>query len=187
MIPLDEDGLMLNRLAPLGPKPWATKKRTKAPKRRACRAGFATPQATAVWNRLCGVSVCSLALPVLCVGFLAAGSLGAGAKAACITAPVRIGRLALPNGHTISVGVGEPVYVELVAPEKYSSPFPWLTPASSDSHVLKRVPLCATTKLRPSTLSLGISVFRALRAGTASITAPLAPAWRALKPSRRRG
>jgi uncharacterized delta-60 repeat protein len=117
----------------------------------------------------------------------AASPPAAGAKAACITAPVRIGRLALPNGHTISVSVGELVYVELVVPEKYSSPFPWLTPASSNSHVLKRVPLCATTKLRPSTLSLGISAFRALRAGTASITAPLAPAWRARKPSRRRG
>lgn len=136
-----------------------------------------------VVRRLCVL----LASPVLCVGFLAAGSLGAGAKAACITAPVRIGRLAIPNGHTISVSVGELVYVELVAPEKYVSPFPWLTPASSNSHVLKRMPLCATTKLRPSTLSLGISAFKALRAGTASITAPLAPAWRALKPSRRRG
>ncbi len=41
-------GLMLNRLAPPGPKPWATKKRTKAPEQRACRAGFATPQATTV-------------------------------------------------------------------------------------------------------------------------------------------
>jgi hypothetical protein len=135
-----------------------------------------------VVRRLCVL----LALPVLCVGCLAAGSVSASATAACITTPVRIGRLALPNGHKIRVRVRELVYVELVAPEKYSSPFPWLTPASSNSHVLKRVPLCAT-QFPLSTLSLGISAFRALHAGTASITAPLAPVWRALKPSRRRG
>lgn len=93
----------------------------------------------------------------------------------------------LPNGHTISVIVGDVVDVELVAPERYSSPFPWLRLASSDSHVLKPVPLCATTKLRLTSLSVRISAFRVLRAGRASITAPLAPAWRALKPSRRRG
>ena len=115
------------------------------------------------------------------------GSSGtAGAKGACITAPVRIGRLALPNGQTITVSVGELVYVELVEPAKYSSPsFAWLTPASSNSDVLKQVPVCAT-KL-PSTLPLRVSAFRALRGGTARITAPLAPAWRALKPSQRPG
>jgi hypothetical protein len=93
----------------------------------------------------------------------------------------------LPNGHTIRVIVGDVVYVELVAPERYSSPFPWLRPASSDSHILERVPLCATANPRPTTLSVRISAFRALRAGRASITAPLAPMWRALQPSRRRG
>lgn len=115
---------------------------------------------------------------------MAAGSLNAAAKTACITAPGRIGRLALPSGQTISVSVGELVYVELVEPESYvSRPFAWLTPASSDPHVLKRVPVCAT-KI-PSTLALRVDAFRALHGGTAKISAPLAPVWRALKPSQR--
>lgn len=80
--------------------------------------------------------------------------------------------------------------MELIEPDKYASrsfpaSFPWLTPASSSPHILKELPVCAPRSL--STLPLRLSAFRALRGGTVTITAPLAPAWRALTPSRRRG
>lgn len=79
------------------------------------------------------------------------------------------------------------MYVELVEPARYvSRSFAWLTPASSNPHVLKRVPVCASHRA-PGTLPLLVSAFKALRRGTARITAPLGPAWRALKPSQRPG
>jgi hypothetical protein len=57
-----------------------------------------------------------------------------------------------------------PTAVTLARCSSYA--LPWPTPASSNSHVLKRVLLCVTTKLRPSTLSLGHQRLQALRAGT---------------------
>lgn len=128
-----------------------------------------------------------LAVPALCLGCSTAGSASGGAKAACINAPAAIGKHALANKGAITVSVGELVYVELVEPARYSSrPFAWLMPASSNAHVLKRVPVCVTHRA-PSTLPLRINAFRALRSGTARITAPLSPAWRALKRAQRPG
>lgn len=141
-----------------------------------------------VMRRLCVL----LAVPALCLGCSAGHTVGTRARHACVNVPVGIGARALPNGHTINVRVGRIIYVELVEPAKYSSPslpsgFPWPAPASSNPGVLEQVPLCATKSLPPGTLPLRVSAFEALRRGTARIIAPLAPAWRALKPSRRQG
>lgn len=141
-----------------------------------------------VMRRLCVL----LAVPALCLGCSAGRTVSARARHACVNAPVGIGALALPNGHTINVRVGRIIYIELVEPAKYSSPslppgFPWLAPASSNPGVLKHVSLCAKKSLPPGTLPLRVSAFKALRRGTARIIASLAPAWRALRPSRRQG
>lgn len=132
-----------------------------------------------------------LALPALCLGCSAGGTATVHPKQACIDAPVDIGRQALPSGRNKSLSVGGIIYVELIKPERYSSApyppgFPWLTPASSPPSVLKQVPICAT-RLRPSTLSLRVSAFEALRDGSARIVAPLASTWRRLKPAQRQG
>lgn len=128
-----------------------------------------------------------LVVPTLCLGCSAAGSARGRAKTSCINAPVAIGKYALPSRGTITVSVGELVYVELVEPAKYSSGhFAWLMPASSNPHVLRRVPVCVSHHA-PSTLRLRVTAFRALRAGTARIIAPLSPALRALKRAHRSG
>lgn len=137
-------------------------------------------------RRLCVL----LAVPTLCLGCSAGRTVGSRARHDCVNVPVNIGALALPNGHTINVKVGRIIYIELVEPAKYSSPslppgFPWQAPASSNPGVLKQESLCATKSLPPGTLPLRVSAFKAMRRGTAQITAPLASAWRALKPSRR--
>lgn len=128
-----------------------------------------------------------LIVSLLCLGCSASGTASPGAKSACVKVPMAVGRDALSNGETSSVRVGALVYVELVEPAKYAlGSFAWLTAASSDPYVLRRVPLCVDHRA-PSTLPVRISAFRALHAGAARLTASLAPRLRAMKPSRRRG
>lgn len=132
-----------------------------------------------------GLSGCSAA------GSTAVGKTSVGKTSACIDAPTAVGRHALPNGETIRVRTGQIVYVELIEPEKYASPslprgFPWMTPSSSVPHVLEPAPICPTHSAF-STLPLRVSAFKALSGGEARILAPLTPAWRALRSSRRRG
>jgi hypothetical protein len=91
--------------------------------------------------------------------------------------------------------VGAFVYVELVVAEKYLSwpagtkppprVFPWAVARASDPSVLRRVALCPSSGV--STLPIVVYAFRALTPGTATLTAPIAQAWKRVKPARRRG
>jgi hypothetical protein len=86
----------------------------------------------------------------------------------------------LTSGTRLTVPVGAIVFVALVEAEEYDGPgFPWLAPTSSDSTVLAPVHLCARTGA--SSLALTVTGFRAVRPGEATLSAPLAPAWRSLK------
>lgn len=104
-------------------------------------------------------------------------------------------RISPQSGATVAVKVGAVVYVELVEAEKYlawtqgTKPpprlFPWAAARSSNPRVLRRVALCPSGGL--STLPIEDYAFRALRPGTATLTAPIATAWKRVKPARRRG
>jgi hypothetical protein len=99
------------------------------------------------------------------------------------------------RGATLTVKVGTVVYVELVEAEKYLSwpagtkppprVFPWAAARSSDPSVLRRVALCPSSGA--STLPIVVYAFRALTPGTTTLTAPIAQAWKRVKPARRRG
>jgi hypothetical protein len=103
--------------------------------------------------------------------------------------------IAPKSGATLTVKVGAFVYVELVEAEKYLSwpagtkppprGLPWAAARSSDPSVLRRVALCPSSGA--STLPVVVYAFRALTPGTATLTAPIAQAWKHVKPARRRG
>ena len=100
---------------------------------------------------------------------------------ACVAAPqpTPVNRL-LTSGTRLTVPVGAVVYVVLVEWAQYSGPgFPWRTPASSHPGVLARVRLCKLTGA--SSLPLTVTGFRAVRPGTATVSAPLTRRWQALK------
>jgi hypothetical protein len=111
----------------------------------------------------------------------------------CVRSPARL--IAPEGGATLTVQVGAVVYVELVEAEEYLSwpagtkppprVFPWAAARSSDHRVLERVALCPGREV--STLPVMVYAFRALRPGTATLTAPIATAWKRTKPARRRG
>ncbi len=114
----------------------------------------------------------------------------------CMRSPARLPPSIAPEGGaTLTVQLGAVVYVELVEAEKYLSwpagtkppprVFPWAATRSSDPRVLERVALCPSRRMY--TLPVAVYAFRALRPGTATLTAPIAPAWKRAKPSRRRG
>jgi hypothetical protein len=114
----------------------------------------------------------------------------------CVKSPVTfLPSVAPKNGATPTVKVGAVVYVELVEAEKYLSwptgtkppprVFPWAAARSSNPSVLQRMALCPSRTV--STLPVVAYAFRALRQGTATLTAPIAPAWKRVKPARRRG
>lgn len=114
----------------------------------------------------------------------------------CVSSPVRLPPSITPqSGATLSVKVGAVVYVELVEPEKYQSwpadatppprSFPWAAARSSEPSVLRRVALCPSRGA--STLPIADYAFRALRPGTAVLTAPVANVWKHAIPARRRG
>lgn len=62
--------------------------------------------------------------------------------------------------------------------------FPWGVPFSSNSAVLRTVPICAETGAY--SLSVRLAAFEAVRRGRAAITAPLTPEWQSLSPRDRR-
>jgi hypothetical protein len=114
----------------------------------------------------------------------------------CVRSPTTLSPSIAPeSGATLTVKVGAVVYVELVEAEKYLSwpagtkppprVFPWAAARSSDPSVLRRVALCPSSGT--STLPVVVYAFRALTPGTTTLTAPLAQAWKRVKPARRRG
>lgn len=85
-------------------------------------------------------------------------------------------------------GVGRGGGVPLLV-GRYAAPpsvFPWAAARSSDPSVLRRVALCPSNGAA-STLLVVVYAFRALTPGTATLTAPIAQAWKRVKPARRRG
>jgi hypothetical protein len=122
-------------------------------------------------------------------------SSGEGPKS-CVRSPTTLSSSIAPeSGATLIVKAGAVVYVELVEAEKYLSwrtgtkppprVFPWAAARSSDPSVLRRVALCPSRRV--STLPIMVYAFRALHSGTATLTAPIATAWKRVKPARRRG
>jgi hypothetical protein len=114
----------------------------------------------------------------------------------CVRYPARLPPSIAPGGGaTLTVQVGTVIYVVLVEAEKYLSwpagtkppprVFPWAAARSSQRRVLEHAALCASREV--STLPVVVYAFRALRPGTATLTAPIAPAWRRATPARRRG
>jgi hypothetical protein len=114
----------------------------------------------------------------------------------CVRSPVTFSPgIAPENGATLTVKVGAVVDVELVEAEKYLSwpagtkppprVFPWAAARSSDPSVLQRMALCPSRAV--STLPIVVYAFRGLRPGTATLTVPIAPAWKRVKLPRRRG
>jgi hypothetical protein len=142
------------------------------------------------------------ALPgaVLCAAVLAAcgraGAFPGESPNGCVRSPTTFSSAIAPeSGATLTVKGGAFVYVELVVAEKYLSwpagtkppprVFPWAAARSSDPSVLRRVALCPSSGA--STLPIVVYAFRALTPGTATLTAPIAQAWKRVKPARRRG
>jgi hypothetical protein len=114
----------------------------------------------------------------------------------CVRSPATFSPSIAPeSGATLTVKVGAVVYVELVEAEKYLSwptgtkppprVFPWAAAHSSDPSLLRHVALCPSREV--STLPIVVYAFRALRPGTATLTAPIATAWKRVEPGRRRG
>jgi hypothetical protein len=142
------------------------------------------------------------ALPgaVLCAVVLAAcgrpGTFPGEGPNGCVRSPTTfLSGIAPESGATLTVKVGAFVYVELVVAEKYLSwaagtkpppgVFPWAAARSSDPSVLRRVALCPSSGAY--TLPVVVYAFRALTPGTTTLTAPIAQAWKRVKPARRRG
>jgi hypothetical protein len=114
----------------------------------------------------------------------------------CVRSPTTFSPSIAPeSGATLTVKVGAVVYVELVEAEKYLSwpagtkppphVFPWAAARSSDPSVLRRVALCPSSGAY--SLPVVAYAFRALTPGTTTLTAPIAQAWKRVKPARRRG
>jgi hypothetical protein len=114
----------------------------------------------------------------------------------CVRSPARLPPSVAPkSGATLIVQADDIVYVELVEAEKYLSwrpgtkppprVFPWSAARSSDPSVLAHVALCPSREV--STLPVVVYAFRALRSGTATLTAPITPAWKRVKSERYHG
>jgi hypothetical protein len=104
---------------------------------------------------------------------------GSSSAANCIS-PSRLPHARyVANGVTTSVRVGALIEVELVEPALptgYPSSFPWVTPRSTNAHVLVAVALCPHHSA-PSSLAVSITLFRAVHAGRATVSARVARAW----------
>ena len=88
------------------------------------------------------------------------------------------------SGGKVTVHVGAVMYALDAEPEgaKWLRPpipsaWPWLAPRSFDTRVLSPVRLCTNDYLTHA-YPIRIYAFRASRAGTATLYAPLTPAWR---------
>jgi hypothetical protein len=77
----------------------------------------------------------------------------------------------------------EPVMAKWLA-TPIPSAWPWLAPQSSDARVLSPLRLCTNVYLNHA-YPTRIYAFRARRAGTATLYAPLTPAWRSRSAARR--
>lgn len=117
-----------------------------------------------------------------CAVIVGVAACAGSARAACVRVPQTIpdDRL-LTSGTNLELPVGATVFVVLVEPEMYSigPGFPWMTPTSSNPAVLTPIRLCKSVRL--STLPLTVTGFRAVRPGTATITASLSARWRTRK------
>ena len=141
----------------------------------------------------------ALTTAVLCAAVLATcDSSAAPARRTgdCVRYPTRLPPSIAPkSGATLTVQAGAIVYVELVEAEIHLSwtpgtkppprAFPWGAARSSDARVLGRVALCPSRRV--STLPVVTYAFRALGPGTATLAAPIVPAWKRAEPARRRG
>jgi hypothetical protein len=87
------------------------------------------------------------------------------------------------SGTRVRVATGAVVFVALVEFEfdydghRYPSAFPWLAASSSNTAVLRPVPICPI-RGAVSTLPVRDAAFRAAHRGAATLTAPLATAWK---------
>lgn len=142
----------------------------------------------------------AIAGAVLCAAVLGAcgrpGTFPGEGPNGCVRSPTTFSPgIAPESGATLTVKVGAFVYVELVVAEKYLSwptgtkppprVFPWAAARSLDPSVLRHVALCPSSRV--STLPIVVYAFRGLTPGTATLTAPVAQAWKRFKPARRRG
>lgn len=125
-------------------------------------------------------------LGLAAAGTIALGPSGAVAAPACssVPSPIPLARL-VQSGTKMKVHVGAIVYAVLAEPERYATGlshptgFPWASPRSSQPKVLRTVRLCQPTT--GSSLPTMVAAFRASRAGTAVVSAPLGVSWRAVK------
>jgi hypothetical protein len=115
--------------------------------------------------------------------------------AGCAKEPAEFSPSVAPrSGATLKVKVGALVYVALVRGKPDSSwlpgerppptVFPWTAARSSNRAVLRPVAVCPS-RYRTSP-PVRLYAFRAVRPGTATLTAPVATAWTRYKPARRR-
>jgi hypothetical protein len=109
---------------------------------------------------------------------------GAAARASCMPQPGTFSPY-LRSGWKLTLRVGVVVYAVEAEPEKYLTPpnppvFPWLAPRSSDPRVLSPIRLCKTP-VQTHAIPERVFAFRARRAGSAALSAPLASAWRSEK------
>lgn len=107
------------------------------------------------------------------------------AAAACTPVPptIAVSRL-LTSGKALRVHAGAIVFAVIVEPAKYATStnprtFPWVRPTASGHGVLRAVPVCGTGG-GMTTLPRTVTAFRASRTGQSTVTAALAPAWRAV-------
>lgn len=121
---------------------------------------------------------------------LGGGVVSTSAADACISRPANLSHgTVAPEGGNLKVKAGTIVYVVLGEPEKYLTAgdpkvFPWLAPTSSSASLVAEK-VCATKEV--STLPERVFAFRAGRAGSALLSASLAPAWLSAPSQRRRG
>lgn len=95
------------------------------------------------------------------------------------------GDIRLSVGASLVLALGEGERGPGEGTSRPPSTFPWATPSSSNAKVLQPVPLCPETRVY--SLPVELAAFKAVRAGEATVTAPLVRAWQALSPRQRRG
>ena len=120
---------------------------------------------------------------------------GAVARNSCMRppgAPSTIAPYAFSGGR-VTVHVGAVMYALEAEPPTAKwlatpipSAWPWLAPQSSDTRVLSPVQLCTNDYVNHA-YPTHIYAFRATRAGTATVFAPLTPAWQSRSAARRPG
>ena len=141
-------------------------------------ARFATKWRGATRRRLFGVAGAAAA------AMLMIGGASAIARAGCMRSPGAFSPY-VRSGGKLTLRVGEVVYAVEAEPEEYltagkPSVFPWMALQSSDPRVLSPIRLCTDSVLTES-LPERVFAFRARRAGSATVFAPLTSPWRSVK------